>query len=211
MQNLWLRLEQFFTQQHWPVSLNPGASEAEIVEVEQSLGQRFPDDLRASLQIHDGEDWQQGFRWLYDRMVLLPAARILTRWQEQQILYARYGEEFGDDDQDDGRIRNIAFHPKRIPITESDADVSLWLDFTPGPQGIAGQVITNITECDFIVLAPNFRTFLTRYAELLATGAFFYEAETYDAVIPQNLEALHNGVVRSDNFYRQLFPLDTPR
>jgi hypothetical protein len=77
----------------------------------------------------------------------------------------------------------------------------------PGPEGIAGQVITNVTECDFIVLAPTFHAFLARYLEFLGTGICFYEAETYGYVIPQNLEALHTGAVRQDDFYRRLFPL----
>ncbi|MBN2369138.1 MAG: hypothetical protein JXO72_01480, partial [Vicinamibacteria bacterium] len=83
----------------------------------------------------------------------------------------------------------------------------LWLDFTPGPAGVAGQVIMDITECEFIVLATNFHAFLSRYLELLETGVYFYEAETYGYVIPQNLDALHSGAIRSDAFYRRLFPL----
>ncbi len=166
------------------------------------------DDLRASLLIHDGEDWQHGIRWLPDGMVLLSVAQILARWHEQQTYYARWGEdEYVDDYQDAGRIRNVIFHPQRIPIAEQGGVCGLWLDFTQGPEGVAGQVIMDITECDFIVLAPTFRAFLARYAELLETGVYFYEAETYEQVIPQDLEALHSGAVRQSDFYRSLFPL----
>jgi len=56
----------------------------------------------------------------------------------------------------------------------------------------------------------TFRAFLARYAELLETGVYFYEAETYEQVIPQNLGALHTGAVRQDDFYRRLFPLAEP-
>ncbi len=210
MQALWTRLEHFFAAQRWPVALRPGASEAEIAAVEAALGLPFPVDLRASLRIHDGEDWQQGIRWLPHGMVWLPVTGILASWQEQQTYYARWGEdEYVDDYQDQGRIRNIIFHPRRIPIAEQEGICGLWLDFTPGPAGVTGQVIMDITECEFIVLAPTFRAFLTRYLELLETGVYFYEAETYGHVIPQNLEALHTGAVRQDDFYRWLFPLTT--
>jgi len=86
MQDLWARLERFFAEQNWPVSLRPGAGEAEIARVEQALGLRFP-------------------------------------------------------------------------------------------------------------------------ADLLETGVYFYEAETCEQVIPQNLEALHTGAVQQSDFYRRLFPL----
>ena len=207
MQDLWARLERFFAEQNWPVSLRPGAGEAEIARVEQALGLRFPADLRASLQIHDGEEWRQGIRWLPGEMILLPVADILKSWREQQTYYARWGEEYADEIQDEGRIRNLIFHPQRIPIAEQKDECGLWLDFTPGPEGVAGQVIMDITECDFIVLSLHFRAFLARYTELLETGVYFYEAKTYEQVIPQNLEALHTGAVQQSDFYRRLFPL----
>lgn len=208
MQDLWARLERFFAEQNWPVSLRPGADEAEIACVEQALGLRFPDDFRASLQLHDGENWRQGIRWLPDLMIWLPVADILKSWREQQTYYARWGEdEYADETQDEGRIRNIIFHPRRIPIAEQEGICGLWLDFTPGPEGVAGQVIMDTTECDFTVLAPHFRAFLARYAELLETGVYFYEAEIYEQVIPQDLEALHTGALHQDDFYRKMFPL----
>jgi len=208
VQDLWLRLERFFSEQHWAVALRPGAEEAEIVRLEQVLELRLPADLRTSLQIHNGEDGRQGIRWLPD-MLLLPIAGILAHWNTQQSYYARWGEdEYADDAQDGGRIRNVIFHPRRIPLAmRLDEEGGLWLDFTPGPEGMPGQVIMDITECDFIVLAPNFRAFLVRYIELLESGVYFYDAETYQQVIPQNLEALHSGAVRQDAFYRRLFPL----
>ncbi len=58
MRDLWQRLEGVFAAQRWPVALRPGASEVEIARVEAALGLPFPDDLRASLRIHDGEDAQ---------------------------------------------------------------------------------------------------------------------------------------------------------
>lgn len=208
MDIIWQCITTWAARHSLSIQLNPGASQAEIARVEQALGLRFTDDFRAWLLIHDGEDWQQGIRWLENGMRWLPVAQILEQWQIQQTYYARWGEEDADDYQDEDRIRNVVYHPKRIPIAESDADAWLWLDFTPGPAGIAGQVITSITECDFIVLGSSFRAFLARYAELLETGVYYYDAETYAQVIPQNLAALHSGAVRQADFYRRLFPLE---
>lgn len=212
MQDLWQRLERFFAAQQWPVALRPGATEAEIAAAEAALGLPLPADLRASLRIHDGEDWQQWrqcIRWMIHDTFLLSLNEILKHWNLQQTCYAQWGEEYADDYQDEGRIRNVIFHPRRIPIAMNLGEESgLWLDFTPGPAGVAGQVIMDITECDFIVLAPTFHAFLTRYLELLETDVYFYEPETYGYVIPQNLEALHSGAVWQDDFYRRMFPLN---
>jgi len=41
----------------------------------------------------------------------------------------------------------------------------------------------------------------------LPPGVYFYEAETYEQVIPQDLEALHTGALHQRDFYRSLFPL----
>lgn len=211
MHTLWQRLEQFFTAQQWPVALRPGATGAEIAAAEAALGLPLPADLRASLQIHDGEDWQQWrqcIRWMIHDTFLLSLDEILSHWNLQQTYYAQWGEEFGDEYQDEDRIRNVIFHPRRIPIAMNlDEESGLWLDFTPGPAGVAGQVIMDITECEFIVLASTFHAFLARYLELLETGVFFYEADIYGYVIPQNLDALHSGAIHIVEFYRQLFPL----
>lgn len=210
MQALWTRLEYFFAAQRWPVALRPGADEAEIAAVEQALGLPFPADFRASLLIHDGEDWQQWrqcIRWMIGDTFLCSLDEILKHWNLQQTYYARWGEEYAEDYQDEDRIRNVIFHPRRIPIAMGlDEESGLWLDFTPGPAGVAGQVIMDITECEFIVLAPSFHAFLKRYLDLLETGVYYYNA-AYEHIIPQNLEALHTGAVCQDDFYRQMFPL----
>ena len=66
----------------------------------------------------------------------------------------------------------------------------------------------DITECDFIVLAPTFCAFLARYLELLETGVYAYDAETYGSVVPQSLDVLHSGAIRQRDFYRYLFLME---
>jgi len=216
MRTLWQRLEQFFAAQQWPVALRPGASEADIAAAETALGLAFPADFRASLRIHDGEDrqqWRQCVRWMINDSFLLSLDEILSHWNLQQTYFAKWGEEFGDECHDQERIRNVIFHPRRIPIANGlDEESGLWLDFTPGPAGVAGQVIMDITECEFIVPAPSFHAFLMRYLELLQTGVFSCKVgeepgQGYGYVIPQNLDALHSGAIHADEFYRRLFSL----
>ncbi len=51
--------------------------------------------------------------------LLLSLSEILRRWNFQQSYYAQWGEEFGEEYHDRGRIRNVIFHPRRIPIARS--------------------------------------------------------------------------------------------
>ena len=65
----------------------------------------------------------------------------------------------GDGEQCEGRVKNEVFSKKRIPIAGTkywDQDKT-YLDLDPGPRGVAGQVITLVTECDFEVLGESSR------------------------------------------------------
>lgn len=57
MRGIWDRIEKGL-EKHYPSirkSLLPGATEAEIAEAEQKMGIRFPDEVRESFRIHDGQ------------------------------------------------------------------------------------------------------------------------------------------------------------
>lgn len=58
VKQLWERIEAYFYE-HWPqkeLKLRPPATEQEIAAAESELGVRLPDDFRASLKVHDGQD-----------------------------------------------------------------------------------------------------------------------------------------------------------
>jgi len=93
IESSWQRLTRWAAVCPLDITFNPGATEAAIAKAEAALGLPFPADFRASLRIHDGEDWQQGIRWLDSGMLWLPVAKILACWQEQQTYYARWGED----------------------------------------------------------------------------------------------------------------------
>lgn len=171
LQHLWQRLVQALGPAG--LTLRPRPGRADVKPVEDQLGLRLPDDYRAWLALHDGEDHVPGrVEYLPGGGFLLPADVTLRRWADQQEWFQ------GDDDtglasfQDDDRIRNVVFHARRVMIASNrygDGD-NTFLDFCPGPSGTAGQVIVATSECDFEVVGASFEDFLRRLATALETG-----------------------------------------
>jgi hypothetical protein len=149
------------------------AGRTDLLPIEDRLGLRLPDDYRAWLALHDGEDDAPGrVEYLPGGGFLLPANVTLQRWVDNQEWFQ------GDDDvgpapfQDDDRIRNVVAHARRVMIASNrygDGD-NTFLDFCPGPAGTAGQVIVATSECDFEVVGASFEDFLRRLATALEDG-----------------------------------------
>ena len=149
------------------LGFNGGVSEKQLDEAQQELGIVLPNDFRHCWQIHNGQKEWYHHGWIIDGMGLLPIEHIKKRWLEEKRLAEKYGYEPEGEPQDEGRILDVVFHPKRIPIAEHEGACELWLDFAPGPRGTPGQIIFNITECDFYVVGKDWSHFFSRYLKLL--------------------------------------------
>jgi cell wall assembly regulator SMI1 len=83
MRDLWDRLESHL-REHAPSvlqTLNPPATDDQIRAAEQTLARKLPDDLAASLRVHDGQR---------DRLPLIPAeydklGRHVATWGERPV------------------------------------------------------------------------------------------------------------------------------
>jgi cell wall assembly regulator SMI1 len=169
--HLWQRLVQALGPAGQTLRVRPGR--AALPPVEDRIGLRLPDDYRAWLALHDGEDDVRGrVEYLPGGGFLLPADVTLQRWVDQEAWFQ------GEDDpgyavfQDDDRIRSVVAHPQRVMIASNrygDGD-NTYLDFCPGPAGTAGQVIVATSECDFEVVGASFEDFLRRLATALEEG-----------------------------------------
>lgn len=179
MVELWKRLEAW-RRAHAPTSLfrpRPPAKAKAIAAAEKKMKLAFPPDFVASLLVHDGEEDYDGdparFDWMPGCDRLAPLASIVEQWADEQ----ENAEEDDDGDArivEGGRFRNVLWSPRRIPIAGSpywDGD-NTYLDFIPGPKGTDGQLVTMVTECDFVVLAPSFRAAFEGHVELLESGVW---------------------------------------
>lgn len=162
----WRRLIDALGPDAQRLGLRHGATETSIVAAETLMNVRFPPDFRAWLSIADGQE--------IDSLSILPTAgwlisidRLLEKWVDER----QYDLEDYDDPETRGAgaIRPFVYHPRRITIGGAqylDYDNTL-LDLIPGPDGVSGQVINFVSECDFVVLAECFDAYLDRVAELL--------------------------------------------
>jgi cell wall assembly regulator SMI1 len=189
MNDLWERLGSWAAKNAGrELGLRKGASESSIAAAEKTLALRFPDDFRASLLLHDGQDAGDDdslFEWMPGCSPLVPLEAIVERWKEEVEL----AEEYPNDDikvVEHGRLHSVLWFSKRIPIAGNrwwDGD-NTYLDFFPGPKGKSGQVITFVTECDLVVLGPSFRQTIALYVEALEKGDWVF-SEKKGHVVPK--------------------------
>jgi cell wall assembly regulator SMI1 len=182
---IWARIEGWFAKNHPKLSLGlrPPASAKDIAAAEKTLGVTFPEDFRASLLVHDGQDDTPGVRLVPIAQRLGSLESFVTAWSDDRAAFdAERMEERFEWLSDDERVRQVHFHPKHIPIAGSlfwDYD-RLLLDFIPGPSGTVGQVIAR-DDISFVFLAPSFGALLAKIADGLENGTIVVSHTTYDS------------------------------
>jgi cell wall assembly regulator SMI1 len=184
LRDLCNRLEAIAARHGDALALNPGLSEAAIANAEARLGSRLPAGYRAFLALHDGQasfkTGESRVPWMPGCPPLAPLARVLERWAELQELAADFPPP--DATEDDDRIRSGVYRTSRIPIAGTpwwDGDTT-FLDLDPGPAGCPGQLITMVTECDFVTLGTSFEAALARWVESLETGTWVCDPASGD-------------------------------
>lgn len=180
MRALWDRLESLMANVEKPPRLRPPATEAVIAAAEATMGLAFPPDFRASLLVHDGqedgEDDLDTLQWLPNQAPLAPLDRIVDQWHQHCKTYEQFHAAEEPQPIEDGTLYHYFWHPKRIPIAGNpwfDQD-NVYIDFIPGPNGVAGQLATFGKSAFGSVLAPSFRTALAIFADALESGEYHY-------------------------------------
>jgi cell wall assembly regulator SMI1 len=180
MRSLWSRLELLMADKAKPPRLRPPATEAAIAAAEATMSLSFPPDFRASLLVHDGqedgEDDLDTLQWLPNQAPLAALDRIVEQWCEHCKTYEQFHANEEPQLIEDGTLHHYFWHPKRIPIAGNphfDQD-NVYIDFIPGPNGVAGQLALFGKGAFGSVLAPSFRTALTIFADALASGEYHY-------------------------------------
>jgi len=154
-----------------------GASLRDIKNAEEALNIEFPDDYRRFLRICNGQE-NNRFFFLPDQVLLMSVDQIVAAHRfQQQFVVPEFVADFFDRYHFNNEIRQIIQHPKRVPIAEQEGISNIYLDFVPGPEGRAGQLIFNITECSFIALASSFSELISNYIKLLKRGLLIFTME----------------------------------
>jgi cell wall assembly regulator SMI1 len=171
VREVWDRIESWCRANHPQLlqTLNTGASAQEIAALETAIGQPFPEDLVASLSIHNGQAEGSSCQFLFDSLTLSGCEQIHS-------IHALWGSGLGDAPDyfryhPENAIARQCFHEGWIPIADEEAGLNyLAIDLAPGTAGTVGQVIDfgrNISEPG--VLASSWGQFLHSYADLLDT------------------------------------------
>ncbi len=158
------------------------ATISEIINAEKEFGFLLPQDYKDFLGIHNGQSYEYLFTWMFDGMTFLPINEVVNEWKNK-LKYCELGSDFFNETNIDDRIRNIMFHQKRITIAEQEGISMLMLDFVPTDKGTKGQLIYNIDECEFIIVAESFSEFLEKYYKLLQKGVFYFDTENMQIIL----------------------------
>jgi cell wall assembly regulator SMI1/ankyrin repeat protein len=171
--SLWKRIEEALRTKAPVVkqSLKGGASDERIQELEARCCVTLPEDFKASVRVHDGQDG--GGEALIPSVFtgegyeLLPLQGIASVWDSWKSLVDA-GEFAADASTPDEGIRSDWWHPGWIPFASNGGGDSLCIDLAPTAAGVAGQVISmNHETAQRRHLAPSFAQFLSRLAEQL--------------------------------------------
>ncbi|MCP4847244.1 MAG: SMI1/KNR4 family protein [Verrucomicrobiaceae bacterium] len=94
MKKIWSKLEGELTAKAGSIieSLNLGAEESEIEELEENIGQELPTDYRDFLLAHNGQS-QESNPGFFDMFSLMPLELVQESWAELENLRDDAGEE----------------------------------------------------------------------------------------------------------------------
>ncbi|NVM55004.1 MAG: SMI1/KNR4 family protein [Candidatus Helarchaeota archaeon] len=177
MKKIWAKFEKFFKDQGKTMAelgFRPGKSEEDITKAEIHVGVHFPADYRNFLLICNGQK-DKTLDWLPDHMILFGVDEIIKAWDYEVSIMPMIGEHIFNTYHFHDKIRSIVFHRDRIPIAEFELGTcSICLDYIPGPKGTEGQLIFNVTESDFIVLAEKFTELIENYIAFLESGKLIF-------------------------------------
>ncbi|MEH2230815.1 MAG: SMI1/KNR4 family protein [Nostoc sp.] len=190
MQEIWTRIE-FWLKTNTPQvldTLNPGASESQIEAVEEALLIQFPDDVKSSYRIHNG---QSGYNYgLINGREFLSLERIQKEWQVwKELLDA--GNFDGCESQPEPGIGICTdwWSALWIPLTYDGDGNHDCVDLAPAKGGKVGQIIQMWHDNDIRELvASSFQNWLEEYATGLESGQYVFSHE-------------YGGIVKADSIW----------
>ena len=163
--------------------LNPGASDEEIKELENTIGLALPKDYIEVLKMHNGQKGESA--WLFDSQEFLSTTRIIDEWNNWNKFSS--SDEFPKTSINaDLGVKAQWWNKKWIPFSSNGSGDHYCMDLDPTPAGNNGQVITlwhDYEERELV--STNFKEWFVSYVDQLFTGDFFYSKE-YNSIVNKN-------------------------
>jgi internalin A len=155
-------------------SLRPGATEAQIMHLEEVIEQSLPENFKELYRLHDGESDVSG---LFFGTIFMDLRMIEQDWLSWKRLAndTTLTEEFDIDclSVPYGWVQERYACPGWIPFGTNYDGNFLGIDLDPGPEGISGQVINfGRDEETKYVIASNLTLFFEFLVAILESGNF---------------------------------------
>jgi len=175
MKDVWERIEKWF-RAHVPnvlEDLYEGASDNDIKALEAQWGVVLPNDLRASLQIYDGED---GLHSIAAPWLLFSLRQMALEVKDMRA-FAQNQTDTGEMEAR-GPVKSMLWNSAWVPFAGDGSGNLLCVDLDPEPAGHRGQVIQWAADPPFIaVVAESFRAWLIQFADELSAGKFHWDKQ----------------------------------
>jgi cell wall assembly regulator SMI1 len=182
MRDVWQRIDKWLAVNAPQILdiLQDGASEEEISETEQFLSVEFPDEVKDSYRIHNGQS--RGDVGFINGIEFLSLARMRDEWAcWKDILDS--GDFEGWESESEKEIRTDWWNPKWIPLTSDWGGNHECLDLAPTEEGDVGQIISMWHDVEERkVIADSFRGWLEQFANDLEAGRYTLSKE-YDGIV----------------------------
>lgn len=136
LERVWMSIEQWYVEHGAAELLNTGATEDALASLQQALGLDLPDELRRSLQRHDGSregGWPGG--------ELMSCERIIAETQNWRRSLESGGFAGFEPDETDPAIEPVWWHHGWIWFDTDGGGNGSAIDLAPPPGGHTGQLI----------------------------------------------------------------------
>jgi cell wall assembly regulator SMI1 len=164
--------------------LHPPATPAAIARAETRLGVGLPEELRASLEVHDG---QQPGGEVLGEWALLTCAEIAYLGVDNRTLLAGARPPEQAALVEGSGVRPAWWHPGWIPLVANGGGDLLVVDVDPAEGGQVGQIVLFLHDMERRdVVAPSLAAWLDGFADALDADRF--EVIDGEALRPRDLE-----------------------
>lgn len=155
MREVWKRMEQWLAE-HGPATpeiLPPAVRRDDLETLEARIGRPLPQDLAASLAIHDGTGLP---------LAMLGGRELLSaRLMGEVWAHLTASPRRADEGLPEGAVRAVWWHPAWVPFATGGDGNYLCVDLDPAPGGSEGQVIEYWHDRpERRLVAPGFRPWL---------------------------------------------------
>ena len=170
----WRRYTEALAKQHpaFKSYFAPGATAAQIDEVERTIGCALPPDSRHLLSVHNGAEAQVLPGW-----EMFSTQRIVDEWRIWEDLYQTEFNLYGYDCEPVGPVRGDEWwRLKWIPLTGDGGGNHLCADMEPAEGGDVGQIITMWhDDATRAVVAQSLTAFIEMIADKVDSGELHWD------------------------------------